>query len=145
MKKNIFLSALCLLLVASCVAKAPASKEVATTKPQNNSSIDKIAVSEDFVQGSEDIPLLVNMEKMFNEGLGFDSDAGSIMSSSYESKIDLEKVKIFYEKTLPKMGWKITKNDAAKLSFEREKEKLEIEFLSQKKKKVVKFFISSTL
>ena len=105
----------------------------------------KYKVSTDFVQGSEDIPLLVGMNKMLDESLGFDSDSGSIMASSYETKIDLEKVQAFYKKTLPQMGWKVTKSDMAKLSFKREREKLEIEFVNHNGKDIVRFFISSAL
>lgn len=99
--------------------------------------------SQDFVQGSEDIPLLVGMEKISDDSLGFDSSVGSIMASSYETKTDLEKIKNFYLKTLPQMGWNLKENNVGKLSFEREKEKLEIEFVNQDGRDLVRFFISS--
>ncbi len=101
--------------------------------------------SEDFVQGSEDIPLLIGMEKISDESLGFDSPSGSIMSSAYESKIDLEKVRNFYLRTLPQLGWKVEKNDLDKTIFKRERETLEIEFVNQNGKDIVRFFISSAL
>jgi hypothetical protein len=101
--------------------------------------------SEEFAQGSEDIPLLVGMEKISEESLGFDSDLGSIISSSYDTKIELQKVKTFYLKTLPQMGWVLVKDVENSASFKREKEKLEIEFVKQDGKKLVRFFISSTL
>ena len=146
MKKTFAVTSLSFLLLACCVAKTPTPQNpVLANIPSNGGTVDKMDVSEDFVQGSEDIPLLVKMDKMFDESLGFDSASGSIMSSSYESKVDLEKVKSFYEKTLPQMGWKLVKSDVKNSAFEREKEKLEIEFSNQEKKKVVKFFISSTL
>ncbi len=43
------------------------------------------------------------------------------------------------------MGWKLLKSDAKKSVFEREKDRLEIEFVRQGKQKIVKFFISSDL
>ncbi len=145
MKKFLSLLSLAFLLF-SCTEKTPTPQNpVLANIPGNGGAIDKMSVSEEFVQGSEDIPLLVEMEKMFDESLGFDSASGSIMSSSYESKIALNKVKNFYAKTLPQMGWKLVTTEPKKLAFEREKEKLEIEFSSQKKKNVVKFFISSAL
>ena len=82
---------------------------------------------------------------MNEESLGFDSDLGSIISSSYETKIELKKVRNFYLKTLPQMGWVLVKNIENSASFRREKEKLEIEFVKQDDKKLVRFFISSTL
>jgi hypothetical protein len=101
--------------------------------------------SEDFVQGSEDIPLLVGMEKINDDSLGFDSSSGSIMASSYRTKTDVEKIKNFYIKTLPQMGWKLVENEKTKLSFRRDKEKLEIEIKDQIGKNLVHFFISSAL
>ena len=43
------------------------------------------------------------------------------------------------------MGWRISKSDLGKLKFRRDKEKLEIDFVSQNGKDVVRFFISSAL
>lgn len=116
---------------------------------QNNISQKKepveIRVSEDFIQGSEDIPLLLGMNKIFDDSLGFDSSSGSIMTSSYETQIDLERVKNFYHKTLPQMGWKLVSSDIAKSKFKREKEKLEIDFVNQNGKNIVRFFLSSAV
>lgn len=105
----------------------------------------KIEVSHDFAQGSEDVPLLVGMEKIFEESLGFDSSSGSIMSSSYETKIGSEEIKSFYQKTLPQMGWKMKKTITKKLVFKRENESLEIEIFKKSNKTIVKFFISSAV
>ena len=137
MKKFLTLVSLSILLF-SCTKLEFPSKQ---TPPQPEA----LRASEDFVQGSEDIPLLVGMEKISEDSLGFDSDSGSIMSSSYKTKIDLERVKNFYQKTLPHMGWRISKSDLGKLKFRRDKEKLEIDFVSQNGKDVVRFFISSAL
>jgi hypothetical protein len=116
---------------------------------QNNISQKKepveIRVSEDFIQGSEDIPLLLGMNKIFDDSLGFDSSSGSIMTSSYETKIDLERVKNFYHKTLPQMGWKLISSDIAKSKFKRGKEKLEIDFVNRNGKDIVRFFLSSAV
>lgn len=132
--KKILLIVFFSFLFASCLQKISQKSEIAEEK-----------VSEEFVQGSEDIPLLAVMEKISEDSLGFDSDTGSIMSSSYETKSDLKKVKNFYLKTLPQLGWKLTKNSAKKSFFKREKEKLEIEFDDQNGRNVVRFFISSVI
>lgn len=131
-------------LVFSCATKTPPSKSSPVKEPIGASK-EEVVASEEFVQGSEDIPLLVGMEKMFDEGLGFDSESGSIMSSSYETKVDLKKVRSFYSKTLPQMGWKLVKGNKNKSVFERDNEKLEVEYSKQDSKDVVKFFISSSL
>ncbi len=117
-------------------------------KPTKSFKNQEPEVAKDFVQGSEDIPLLVGMEKIFEESLGFDSDSGSIMSCAYESRIALEKTQEFYKKTLPQMGWKaeeISEQFVQKIKFTRENEKLEIEFSNKNGKNILRFFISSTL
>jgi hypothetical protein len=114
----------------------------------SNSSTDQVLApqaSRDFVQGSEDIPLLLEMQRVSDDNLGFDSNSGSIISSSYETKIPFKMVKEFYLKTLPPMGWNIMKNFENNVSFKRDKENLNIEFLKEDNKKIVKFFISSAL
>ena len=109
------------------------------------SNIGKNDVEQEFVQGSEDIPLLDGMKIISeDDSLGFDSESGSITSSSYKTKTSLKEVKNFYVTTLPQLGWKKIGKDDKKLKFVREKEKLEIEFESKKKDKIVKFFISSS-
>ncbi len=90
--KKFFLFVAFSFLVFSCnriEIKTPQNPVYAEI-PSTGGPVEKMTVSQDFVQGSEDIPLLEQMEKMFDEGLGFDSASGSIMSSSYESKIELK-------------------------------------------------------
>lgn len=149
MKKISLITAILLLTFSCCKNKIETIKNPATANtaydpsPSISKSSVTILVSEEFVQGSEDIPLLQGMEKTFDEGLGFDSTNGSIMSSVYEAKISSEDIKNFYVKTLPQMGWKIKKKEGSKISFKREKESLEIEFFNQNEKNLIRFFISS--
>ncbi len=104
-----------------------------------------VIASEEFAQGSEDIPLLLGMEKVSEDSLGFDSNSGSIVSSTYSSNLDKNEIRNFYIKTLPTMGWKIIKNIETKVMLKRDKESLEIEFLKEGEKEVVRFFISSAI
>lgn len=115
------------------------------TKVETISETLDAKASEDFVQGSEDVPLIVGMEKINDDSLGFDSLSGSIMASSYKTKIDAEKIKNFYLKNLPQMGWKVSGGKKIKLVFSRDKEKLEIEIKSKAGESLVHFFISSAL
>ena len=105
----------------------------------------EIIASEEFAHGSEDVPLLVGMEKISEYSLGFDSNSGSIVSSTYNSNLNQKEVRDFYIKTLPQMGWQIVKNLEEKIALKRERENLEIEFLQENGKAVVRFFISSAL
>jgi len=98
-----------------------------------------------FVNGSEDIPLLKSLTQVNEEILGFDSSSGSISATNYKSEIDLEKVKNFYYKTLPQLGWKLKEKKLEKIVFIRGNEKVEINFVNENGDDLVKFFISSTL
>lgn len=98
-----------------------------------------------FVSNSQDIPLLSSLIPIDDENLGFDSNSGSISSSSYHSSVSLEEAQDFYLKTLPQMGWRLEINELGKLSFSRDKEKVEIDFINKNGEDVVKFFVSSSL
>ncbi len=149
--KKINLFAIIFSLIISC---APQNQKVEINEKAKPK---KIVMSQDFAQGSEDIPLLKGMKKIFNDGVGFDSANGSIMSSAYKTEDDFELIKNFYLQNLPQMGWKIKKEkiskinseekfpQSQKLKFKRENEHLEIEFLQKGEEKIVKFFISSAL
>ncbi|MBM3580226.1 MAG: hypothetical protein FJX34_05590 [Alphaproteobacteria bacterium] len=104
-----------------------------------------LLASEEFVQGSEDIPLPVGMEKILDDSVGFDSESGSIISSSYSTTASLEQVRKFYLTTLPQMGWSLTSSEHNSLNFQRDKEKLEIELATETKENIVKFLISLAL
>lgn len=104
-----------------------------------------LVASEEFVQGSEDIPLPVGMEKILGDSVGFDSESGSIISSSYSTTASLEQVRKFYLTTLLQMGWSLTGSGQNSLNFQRDKEKLEIELATEDKQNIVKFLISSAL
>lgn len=107
----------------------------------NHSDIPK--VSEEFVQGSEDIPLLAGMEKISDGAIGFDSATGSIVASSYLTYLERNKIKSFYVRTLPQMGWRLSTFTANIVNFERDKEDLEIEITEKDSGQIVRFFISS--
>ncbi|MBL6665348.1 MAG: hypothetical protein ISQ34_05855 [Rickettsiales bacterium] len=127
-------------VLLSLVTLFSCSKESSTTSQNLEHEI-----SQDFVQGSEDIPLLISMDKIQDEGLGFDSPSGSIMTSSYQSTLTQSKITKFYKKTLPQMGWTVVSSDSNTLKFTRENEELEINFSNQDHKTVIRFLISYDL
>ncbi len=111
----------------------------------SNKELSKKTVTS-FVAGSKDIPLASGLNKVSDEGLDFDSASGSIIAITYKSSDDLQKVKDFYTKTLPQLGWKNIENNQPKLEllrFKRDKEKLEIEFLNYNGDDLVKFFVET--
>ncbi len=97
-----------------------------------------------FVEGSQDIPLAKDLEKIPEENLSFDSLGGNIISISYKNSASKTKVKDFYVKTLPQMGWKMKASKKLEaldsLHFARDEEKLEIEFVNNN----VRFFVESS-
>ena len=127
-------------LLFSCADSTKLEKKF---QQPTNKTVEGPKASEDFVQGSEDIPLLVGMEKIYDGALGFDSASGSIITSSYSTNLEPKQVKFFYLKTLPEMGWRVANNDENSVKLKREKEDLEIEFAKEDKIQVVRFFISS--
>ncbi len=142
MKKTLPLIAQLLVfsLLFSCSYLDQLDKKIKTVI--HKESPDLVA-SQEFVQGSEDIPLIVGMDKISDGALGFDSASGSILSSSYSTKLEKEDVKKFYLKTLPQLGWNISHHVENSIKFKRDKEDLEIEFDQEDQLKVVRFFYSS--
>lgn len=114
-------------------------------KSKNTTRIHNYEVSHDFVQGSEDIPLLLSMKKIKDEGLGFDSPSGSIMSSSYESILKKSEISDFYKKSLPQMGWTLISSNVKMLKFSRDNENLQIDLSSSGHKNIIRFLISYDL
>lgn len=98
------------------------------------------------IDGSTDIPLSGDLHVDKNNSVNFDSFNGSIISISYKTTNDLPKIKDFYLKTLPQMGWEIISNEfmgnSDIVDFKRDDETLEIEFVKNEnsEEKLVNFF-----
>ncbi len=138
MKKILLL--LSFSLICSCSYLDTLDKKIKKFVPIKRT---EAVASQEFLQGSEDIPLIIGMEKISDGILGFDSAAGSIISSSYSTKLDKAEIKNFYLKTLPQMGWSISHHVENSVKFKRDKEDLEIEFATEDQMEVVRFFYSS--
>lgn len=98
-----------------------------------------------YVHGSEDIPLIKSLVKVNSGNLGFNSNSGSIYSTSYISLRDIDQVKDFYLRTMPQLGWRITQETLDGFIYVRGKEKVEITFKEQNGQKFVRFLISSAV
>ncbi len=96
------------------------------------------------IQGSLDIPLAKGLEIQDDNVINFDSLNGNIISTAYTTKEDLNKIKNFYLRTLPQMGWEVVANEFLENSdivyFKRDNETLEIEFLKEGDENTIKFF-----
>ncbi len=97
-----------------------------------------------ILDGSVDIPLAEGLEVKHNSNFNYDSFNGNIVSISYKTKIDLIKIKDFYVKTLPQMGWHLITDeetyDSEVVDFQRDGETLEIEFAETEEGKVINFY-----
>lgn len=91
-----------------------------------------------------DIPLAIGLKIINNDDeVNFHSKNGNVISISFVCEKDLLKVKSFYTHTLPQLGWEISSNeefnDFSIVSFVRDGETLEIEFVDDGSAKIVNF------
>lgn len=91
-----------------------------------------------------DIPLAIGLKIINSENeINFNSKNGNVISISYLCEQDLIKVKDFYTHTLPQLGWQLSSNeefeDFSIISFTRDDETLEIEFVDEGAEKIVNF------
>jgi imidazoleglycerol phosphate synthase glutamine amidotransferase subunit HisH len=104
-----------------------------------------ISKDKQYVLGSSDIPLIDGLELMEEDSTSFDTMSGDIVISKYKGNFKLKLIKDFYLETLPQLGWRVVDVKKDKISFKREKDKLEIKFDYASKGLYVRFFISSVL
>jgi hypothetical protein len=129
---KIFYTLFLISILSSCNLSIQKYRDIKTT--QNS-----------FVDGSSDIPLLIGMNKVSEDELGFESSNGSISCAIYNFENDDEKIMDFYGKTLLQLGWKEISKESNKISFRRDKQNLTIEINTKKHNRAIKFFISSLL
>lgn len=112
--------------------------------------ITNLTKEKQYVLGTNDIPLFSGLELAEEDSTNFDTMLGNIVISKYIGSKDLDNfksksVKDFYVQTLPQLGWVLVENKIDKVSFKREKDKLEIRMNYESKGLYVRFFISSVL
>lgn len=80
-----------------------------------------------FVEGLEDFPIPEGLEQIENANLNFGNEDIRLVEAYMTSeKLSFIQAAKFYKDTLPQLGWKLKKSTAKKISFEREKENVEI-------------------
>ena len=83
--------------------------------------------SSTFLEGLEDIPLADGLKQIENGVLSFGNEEIRLVEVFCSAEnTNFNKIKFFYNKTLPQMGWKIKKQNDFRLTWEREGETLEI-------------------
>lgn len=95
--------------------------------------------SSEFLQEIDDVPIPDGFAQQGDEPLVYDTPAGRIVEATIEGEAKQADISKFYEDTLPQLGWKKESGEAKKLSFVKEDEKLDMEFIPLKPKLQVKF------
>ena len=82
-----------------------------------------------FMSGFEDLPLMDGLKQAEDAAVSFDTPSGRIIEAyAQSSDIGERKIKDFYNRTLPQLGWKKLsgKNKDSSVSYAREGEVLTI-------------------
>ncbi len=80
-----------------------------------------------FVEGLEDIPLLDGLSQIDNGSLSFGNEEIRLVESYMTSKtLSFDEVVVFYNNTLPQLGWNKKHDNNKNILFERDGETLEI-------------------
>ncbi|HTS92497.1 MAG TPA: hypothetical protein VMG55_10880 [Stellaceae bacterium] len=62
--------------------------------------------AEEFVPGTEDLPLMKELSPVKGTDIVFDKPEGRIVEASARGKVTRKAVETFYAATLPQLGWK---------------------------------------
>jgi hypothetical protein len=81
------------------------------------------ARAQQFVPGTEDVPLMRDLAPVKDSDIVFDKPEGRIIEASARGKVTKAAVRSFYASTLPQLGWK-----ASGESWTRETETLHLDF-----------------
>jgi len=103
------------------------NKNKINENPQELQKNQSLSRKINFVEGTEDIPLMENFEKINEADFNFDSISGSVIYSSYKTTTSILKIEEFYEQNLSQMGWQIMAKNSNRIKFLRENQILEIE------------------
>ena len=96
------------------------------------------AVADEFVAGTEDVPLMPGLKPMPNSDIVFDKPEGRIVEARAEGATTRTKVEAFYAASLPSLGWKASGSDR----WLRDAEQLRLDFAEASGKLAVGFTLS---
>lgn len=83
-----------------------------------------VALADDFVAGTEDVPLMPGLAPLDGSSLVFDKPQGRIVEAQAAGRVNRSAVRAFYAQTLPQLGWTATGANA----WRREDEVLRLDF-----------------
>lgn len=93
---------------------------------------------QDFIAGSEDIPLMRDLTMVADAGMIFDSPAGRIVESFAAGETSRAAVQSFYQDSLPALGWE----PVGPNRFRREGESLSIDYFGPDGQLTVRFTLA---
>jgi hypothetical protein len=96
------------------------------------------AAAEQFVAGTEDLPLMPGLKPLANSNVIFDKPEGRIVEARAMGATTRAKVEAFYAASLPALGWKPAGRD----QWQRDAERLKIDFADTKGELAVGFTLS---
>ncbi len=82
------------------------------------------ARAEEFVTGTEDVPLMPGLTFITGSDLVFDKPEGRIVEAQARGAVSRAKVRAFYVSSLPQLGWKKLGRD----QWRRDAERLKLDF-----------------
>jgi hypothetical protein len=94
--------------------------------------------AEEFVAGTEDVPLMPGLKPLPNSDVVFDKPEGRIVEARAEGVTTREKVEAFYTASLPPLGWKPVGRD----TWQRDAERLRLDFTNSGSRLAVGFTLS---
>ncbi len=92
----------------------------------------------EFVDGTEDIPLMPGLKPVKGSSLIFDKPEGRIVEAQAQGNESRADVRHFYTDSLPQLGWKKTGAD----QWQRDAEHLKLDFRGQDGRLTVGFTLS---
>ncbi len=96
------------------------------------------ASAEEFVSGTEDLPLMGGLAIVPGSALVFDKPEGRIVEAQARGALTRAKVEAFYDSSLPQLGWKKLGTDR----WQRDAERLKLDFTGPDGNLIVGFTIS---
>ena len=94
--------------------------------------------AEEFVAGTEDLPLMPGLKPVPNSDIVFDKPEGRIVEARAEGATTRAKVEAFYAASLPPLGWKPAGRDV----WQRDTERLRLDFTGSGTRLAVGFSLS---
>jgi hypothetical protein len=83
-----------------------------------------MARAEEFVPGTEDLPLMPGLAAIDGSSLVFDKPEGRIVEAQAKGAVARKSVRQFYATTLPQLGW----SEAGSDRWRRESERLKLDY-----------------